>query len=147
MIRRLGRRFRRDVAGSSALEFALIAGPLMLLMFGTIEFSRLLWLRLALEETATAAARCMGIPQPECASGGTYNAAATKNYIVAAAGGWGLAVIPGAIQLDHDATCSGLSGFSSVEISYQFSSAVPGFMEMLGIAPTLSSKACFPNQT
>lgn len=137
----------RDRSGASALEFAIIAGPLILLLLGTIEFGRLLWLRQALEDTATAAARCMGIPQPECAVGGVYNANATRNFITGTAGGWGLAVNADNIVLNNAATCSGLSGFSNVQVTYQFSSPVPGFLEVVGMASTLTSNACFPNQS
>lgn len=143
---RLARRLWSDRRGASAVEFAMVAGPLLLLLLGTIEFGRLMWLRQALEETATAGARCMGIPQPECTSGGVYNSAAARNFIVGQAAGWGLQVASGDVAVNRAATCSGLPGFSTVSISYTFSSAVPILAEAIGAGPTVTAQVCFPNQ-
>src|SRR5690606_17902256 len=108
MFRRALRPFASDRRGATAVEFAMVAGPLLLLLFGTVEFGRLMWLRQALEETATAGARCMGIPQPECMSGGAYNAATARAFILSEAAGWGLQVTTDDLAIDRAATCSGL---------------------------------------
>ena len=146
MTARLLRRLRDDRRGASAVEFAMVAGPLLLLLFGTIEFGRLMWLRQALEETATAGARCMGIPQPQCMSGNDYNAAATRAFIIEEAAGWGLKLAADDVAVDRAATCSGLPDFSTVAISYTFDSAVPMIAELMGGGPTISTQVCFPNQ-
>lgn len=124
----------------------MVAGPLALLLFGTIEFGRLMWLRQALEETATAGARCMGIPQPQCMSGNAYDTAAARAFIIAEAAGWGLQIEPDDLAIDRAATCSGLADFSTVSISYTFSSAVPMLFEAIGAGPEISTQVCFPNQ-
>lgn len=36
-------RLLRSTSGASAIEFALIAMPLLLFLFGTMEYGRLMW--------------------------------------------------------------------------------------------------------
>lgn len=52
-------RFRRDDSGATALEFALLALPLMLLTFGIIEFGRALFLQQTLTYATDKAARTL----------------------------------------------------------------------------------------
>lgn len=51
----------KDARGSSAVEFALVAPVLLLLMLGTVDFGRLLWLTSTVEHAATAGARFAGV--------------------------------------------------------------------------------------
>ncbi len=141
------RRFRGDARGATAVEFALVAGPLLMLLFGTIEFGRVMWLRQALEETATVGARCMAIPQPECMSGTAYDATKARAFITAQAAGWGMVIGPSNLTISRNSTCSGLPGFSTVSLSYTFSSAAPALLQTLGNGPTLTTQVCFPNQS
>ena len=53
--------FCKDKRGSSAVEFALVAPVLLLLMLGTIDFGRLLWMTTTVEHAATAGARYAGV--------------------------------------------------------------------------------------
>jgi hypothetical protein len=50
--------FCRDIAGSAAVEFALTAPVLILLMFGIIEAGRALWAQNSLQYAVERAARC-----------------------------------------------------------------------------------------
>jgi Flp pilus assembly pilin Flp len=59
MMRRAIRRFRRDDSGATALEFALLALPLMLMTFGIIEFGRALFLQQTLTYATDKAARTL----------------------------------------------------------------------------------------
>jgi Flp pilus assembly protein TadG len=147
MMRRL-RRFGGAERGAAAVEFAAVLGPLMLLIFGVFEFGRLLWVREALQETATAAARCMGMSASSCAASGSYNSANTTTYIENLANGWGVTLTAGNITLDNNATCAGVTaanGFSNVTISYTFQSIVPTFISSLNGGKSVTSTACFPN--
>jgi Flp pilus assembly protein TadG len=60
-------RFPRELTsasdGTTAVEFALVAPMFLMLVFGAIEFGRILWTEQALQETAIAGARCMAIAQ------------------------------------------------------------------------------------
>jgi len=147
MMRRL-RRFGRANGGAAAVEFAAVLGPLLLLMFGVFEFGRLLWTREALQETATAAARCMGMSASSCSAAGAYSASGATTYIENTAKNWGITLTAANITLDNNATCAGISaanGFSSVTITYNFQSVVPSIVTSLNGGKTLNSTACFPN--
>lgn len=138
----------RANGGAAAVEFAAVLGPLLLLMFGVFEFGRLLWIREALQETATAGARCMGMSASSCATAGAYSSSATTTYIRSTASNWGVTLTASNITLNNNATCAGISaanGFSSVTISYNFQSVVPSIVTQLNGGKTLTSVACFPN--
>jgi Flp pilus assembly protein TadG len=139
------RKFVRNNAGATAIEFAFVVGPLILLVFGAIEFSRLMWAREALQSAAIAGARCMGVRETACAPAGTYSATSTKTFIR----DWALNLyvsVPAAnITLSNAATCSGSSGFSQVSITYNFNSLIAPFLDAID-QQQLSATACFPNQ-
>ena len=139
------RRFFGDDAGASAVEFALVVVPLLLFIFGTVEFSRLMWTRQSMQSLAIEAARCMGILQPQCISGTTYNAANTRNYIISRAGQLGVPLTSSDITLNNSDSCKSVSGFSTVTITYQFSSVAPKLVTALTGSTSLSASACFPN--
>ena len=61
MIRDVLSRFERDKRGVAAVEFAIVIVPLLLFMFGIIEFSRAYWAKEALQQTAVDTARCRGL--------------------------------------------------------------------------------------
>jgi Flp pilus assembly protein TadG len=131
--------------GATAVEFALVIGPFLLLMFGVIEFGRLLWTLNALQETAMAGARCMGVLNTACATSGAYSSSSTKTYIEGVATKWGVTLTDSNITLSNSATCAGVSGFSQATITYTFQTAVP-LMSAL-VRDPLTVIACFPNQS
>jgi Flp pilus assembly protein TadG len=135
----------RAQGGNVAIEFALVLPMFLALVFGTVEYGRLLWTRQALQETATAGARCMAIPQSACASGGSYNAADTTSYIQGVASHWGLTIPSANITLTPNATCGGTTGFSEVSIATTFTSVVPKIVMMAAGGTALSATACYPN--
>ena len=51
-------RLARDQRASTAVEFAIVVGPLILLLFGVVEFGRALWRLNALHYSSEEAARC-----------------------------------------------------------------------------------------
>jgi Flp pilus assembly protein TadG len=51
-------RLARDQSAATAVEFAIVVGPLILLLFGIMEFGRALWLLNALHYASEEAARC-----------------------------------------------------------------------------------------
>jgi Flp pilus assembly protein TadG len=147
---RLGRGFRRFSAaeeGASAVEFAIVSLPLFLLAFGTLEFGRFLWVRNALQETALMAARCMGVLSPGCVAGGSFSSAQTKAYALNLAGSWYVPLTASNVAVNNAATCSGVSSFSQVTISYTFQTAVPILLGSLRNGVPVNAVACFPNQS
>ena len=55
------RRFFRDRSGNTAVEFAMILPIFLAVVFGMIEFGRLLWIRNTMEYAAETAARWGGV--------------------------------------------------------------------------------------
>ncbi len=139
-------RFREERAGSTALEFTLVAGPLLLLMFGVLEFGRAEWSRQTLQEVAMHGARCMGVRQSACATGDASDLTKTRSYLMQEGHGYGLSLTTSDITLEADATCDGVSGFSRVSLTYDFKSSMPGAIEVLVQELPLRASACFPNQ-
>ncbi|HVO26849.1 MAG TPA: TadE/TadG family type IV pilus assembly protein [Candidatus Margulisiibacteriota bacterium] len=129
------------------VDFALVVPPLLALTFAIIEYGRFFWAQEALEQTALAAARCMGIHQSSCASGGAYSASATQTFIANTASSWGISVPTANMTLNNSATCAGTSGFSSVTLTTNFVTAVPGLLPLPSGGTTLTASACFPNNS
>ena len=139
--------------GVTALEFAVVAPVLMMLMFGTIEFGRLLWTMQGLQTTAVEAARCMGILASSCASSGAYSSGNTTSYIETTAAAWGISLTSSNLTLvTRDSTntgCAPTGGtltVSEVTITYTFQTVVPGLLSMLS-SKALQGHACFPNDS
>jgi len=142
--------FAMNCGGSAVIEFALLAPVFLMLLFGSIEFGRLLWTQQALQQVAIAGARCMAVAQgaiqsSTCASGGSYSAASTKSYIETTASGWGISVQDADVTLDNTATCGGVTGFSQVTITNNFNTPVPQIVLLAAGGTSLTATACYPN--
>jgi Flp pilus assembly protein TadG len=57
---------RRDCHGTTAVEFALIAGVLLPMLFGILGLGFLMWTHNALQSTAALTARCVAIGSSLC---------------------------------------------------------------------------------
>lgn len=144
MMRRLAP-FATCQRGASAVEFGLISLPLLLFIFGTMEYGRMLWTREALQQTAIAGARCMGMVQSACGSAGVYNATMSTSYVQAQAASWSIPLSSSNIALNASTSCGGITGFSQVALTYSFTSVAPSLITALGSGAVLTAQACFPN--
>ena len=117
-------------AGSTLAEFALIAPVLLLVLFGTIEAGRALWLQNALHYAVQAAARCASINTTTCSSLGTI-----QSYAASVSGA----------QFDASVfSWSGTAGCGNqVSASYPMSLYIP----YVGATVTLTAQACFPKSS
>lgn len=138
---RLGR------SGSTGMEFALIALPLMILVFGGVELGRLMWTRNALQQTAVATARCMGVHQKPCVLGTVVDSAKSVAYATNHALGFSVTIPSTGVAVTPSGTCGGQSGFALVTLTLVFRTAVPALLPTLGTGSTLVTSACFPNQS
>jgi Flp pilus assembly protein TadG len=149
-------RFHRGIAkangGATAVEFALVVPMFLMLVFGGIEFGRLLWTEQALQETAVAGARCVAIAQGSgesaspCSSSGSYSASTATTYIQNVAKGWGLNLASSGINLatSGSGACAGLS---QVTLTSTFTSVVPTLVHLSTSGVSLSASACYPNNS
>jgi Flp pilus assembly protein TadG len=144
MFRSFGNAFRSE-RGTAAIEFGIVALPLLMLALGIFEFARLYWTQEALQESATAGARCMGILQSSCSSSGAYNSGNTVSYIQQVASNWGVTIPSANITTTNSTTCGGISGFSQVQITYVFHTLVPNIVPIGSSGKSLTVASCYPN--
>ncbi|MGH6889356.1 MAG: TadE/TadG family type IV pilus assembly protein [Rhizomicrobium sp.] len=137
-------RFRRSLAGTAAIEFAILAPPFLGLAFGVYEFGRALWTLEALQESATQGARCVGVQSTSCYSSGSYSQTDTIDYVQGVASGWGISVPTADIVPTQSTTCGTVAGFAQVQITYQFATVVSLLIPALA-NQTLTATACFPD--
>jgi len=140
-------RFARARQATTAVEFAICALAMVLMVVGFVEFGRLTWTFEVLQDAASEGARCMGLRSNSCAAGGVYNAANTTGYIVSLATARGVTITSAAIALNNTATCGGASGFSQVTITYAFTTAAPALLTSLANGFSVPASACFPNNS
>ena len=126
-MRRIGSLFS-DRQGATAVEFSLILPALLLLLFGIVEFGRLLWTQSALHFAVEEAARCATVDAANCGS-----ASAVQSFAVSRAAGLGL-------QNSVFALTTPACG-NQVSASYPF----PFVMATLfPYSITLTAQSCFP---
>ncbi len=150
MMRSITRQIRglfKARSGASAMEFAVLATPMVLLLFGVLEIGRLQWTRNAVEEVAAAGARCVGLASVSCSDNGSpraYNSSKTLSYMTNEAMSWSVNVANADIVVSTAATCQGLSNFTQVTVSHRFRS---GLLAIAGLSDyPIASVACYPNQ-
>jgi len=134
--------FLESETGSVAVEFAILFIPLILFIIGAIETARFFWTNNAMEEIASSASRCLALRAPDCSEDGeTADLIKTRNLIKSEAAQMGVTLSDAAITLEDNTTCSGIDGFSSVQITENFSS-------IFSLYPDISMEvsACFPIQ-
>lgn len=140
-IRQRASGFLRRTDGAAAVEFALVLGPLVVLLVGVIEVGRLIWSGHALDEVAIAAARCVGLHAPGCASNEVIVPTKAIAFAQDAALVWGLALVPEDVSLATTQGCAVTTGFPRVALTYRFDSVLPGLS-----GTELDAEACFPSQ-
>ena len=146
MIVELARRFRRSIAATASIEFAILSVPFFVLTFGVVEFGRACWTLEALQESATQGARCVAVQSSSCYSGGAYSSSTTQTYVQNVASGWGVSVPSADITPTQSTTCGGVSGFAQVQISYTYTTVVGAFIPQLRSEP-MTVTSCFPDDT
>lgn len=124
---RLDRR-RRARLGTAAVEFALIVTPLFLLLFGIIEFGRMMWTESSLHFAVEEAARCASVTPGTCGT-----SAQTAAY---AAAEISFLSIPSSAFTATTASCG-----HQVTASYTYRFIVSG---LFPYTPALGATACFP---
>ena len=122
-LKSLGR--RRE--GTTAVEFALVAPVLFLIIFGGVEFGDLLWTQSALHFAVQEAARCASVTPATCGT-------ASQIAAYAASETTGLNISSSAFTATTP-SCGHL-----VTASYPYTFVASG---LLPFTPTLTAQACF----
>lgn len=123
-----------DRRGATAVEFALIATPLLLFLLGIEETSRLMWTQAAINMAVEDAARDSSVKSAGgvCA---TNDAAGVTIADYAASRAWGLSIPSGDFTLSTPA-CG-----CKVAATHPFTPIVP---RLVPYNITLTANACFP---
>jgi Flp pilus assembly protein TadG len=125
-----------NVAGSSAVEFAIIAPVFFGFLFSLVEGGRMVWTNQALSEAAYSTVRCRTVKAAACETDEKQ-----IQYAVARARSNGITVDPASVSIQADVPCRGVPGSVQVTIQKTFGSPVKGFVPM---PDTLTGKACYP---
>ncbi len=130
---RLARCFRSR-AGTTAVEFALLAIPFLLLVTGTMDATRLIWTNFSLQFAVEAAARCAAVNTMTCNS-----KTGVQSFASAAM------TAPGAATFTYTAaaTCSnGVISVNGTQVSgtMTFTFTVTGFPTSM----VLNAQSCRP---
>lgn len=133
--------FLRCRAGSSAVEFAILALPISLLLFGAVEAGRAYWTSQAVKDVATSVARCIGVAHPECAPAGAFDQTTSIAFASSAARGFGVALDPASIQIQENGECAGVGGFVIVTVTHRFSSPLE---LVFGDDIIMTGSSCYP---
>lgn len=122
------RRLLRSRAGTTAVEFALIGLPFVMLIFGTVEFSRLIWTQSALQFAVERAARCAAVNTLVCG---------TLSQIQQYAGSQMLAPGVPNSSFSYSLPSCGKQVSAAVQFVFLASSFLPSSV-------TLSARSCYP---
>jgi len=124
------RAFGRGNSGATAVEFALVAPLLFLLLFGIIEFGRAWWTKNSLQYAVERATRYAVV----CATGACPSDGAIKTY--AANQVYAQSVDSGAFAVTHPA------GALCVNYSFSYTPWFVGDLAVLESAMTLTGTSC-----
>jgi Flp pilus assembly protein TadG len=121
--------------GSVAVEFAMIAPVFLGLLFGTMEYCRVLWTTQSLNAVAYSTARCVTY-SANCATLTT-----ARNHAVSLAGTYGITVINTNVTSTANTTCRGNGGQNMIQVSATFNSALAGLEPVF--PATITGTGCF----
>ena len=122
-------------AGTTAVEFALLALPFLLLVTGTIDATRLVWTNFSLHFAVEAAARCVAVTPSKCGS----NAGDVQSYASSQM------TAPGAATFTYTAATACSNGTTSVNGS-QVSGTMTFAFSVIGFPTSLvlNAQSCRP---
>ncbi len=139
--------FCRNARGTTSVEYALVVPVLLAMMLAIIDFAWLTWTVDAVQQGASAGARCMSVLGSSCTSNGVYSSTVTTGYVQKIVATRGVSLASASVALNNSTTCGATSGFSKVTIRYTFQTVVPNILNAFGTQPSVNVVACFPNQT
>ena len=122
------RSISRAREGATAVEFALVAPALFLVIFGALEFGRLIWTLSSLHYAVEEAARCASVNPSVCGT-----ATQIANY---AASTVSFSNITAAAFTATSPACG-----HQIAASFNYQFVATG---LFPFTPTLTAKACFP---
>jgi len=141
------RRRRGGRAGTSTIEFALVAATLLITCVGTVDLGLLLWSQEVLELAATDTARCVALGASPCSNPQSYAVGIVTQY------SFTNALTASNVWVQSNATCTSTNGhvttgtYTVVTITDAFWSTFFAFEPaavVLGGSTPRTVTACYP---
>ncbi|GBQ28994.1 TadE/TadG family type IV pilus assembly protein [Gluconacetobacter sacchari] len=132
-----GRGLARDGRAAAAIEFALVAGVLLMMLVGGIELGLQWWTRDCLQMTADLTARCVAVGP--CRDD-------PLAFASAQAADWALPGAVAALSVDDSApSCHGVSIQGGWFVIVRIRSDLWSGLSFPFVSPSLSVSACYPS--
>jgi Flp pilus assembly protein TadG len=134
------RALARDEAGSTALEFALVAPVFLMTLFLILDGGRMMFTKQALNELAVATARCAGIKAPNCTTASAAQSwAATRGFQRSM-----LQITSSNVTVVQSTSCNGQSNMAQATITMTYKKGALNLLPQSVAPAQLTSIACFP---
>lgn len=130
----------RDISGSTAVEFALVAPVFLMTLFLILDGGRMIFTKQALNELAVATARCAALKSPNCTTVSAAQSWAATRGVQRSM----LQITSSNVTVVQSTSCNGQSNMAQATITMTYKK---GAMNLLpqNVAPSqLTSIACFP---
>lgn len=134
------RRLARDARGATVVEFAIVAPAFLMMLFLLLDGGRMIFAKQALNELATASARCAALKPTGCTSPTEVQSWTVDRGKTRSA----LALTTAMVTVVQNTTCNNQGGMAQATIAMPFRK---GAMTLLpqSVAPAnLTSTSCFP---
>ena len=132
-----------DARGGTAVEFALVAPVFLMFIFLMLDGGRMIFAKQALNELATATARCAAIKPIGCAT-----VAETQSWAAARASSRStLSITAANVTVSQSTTCGGQANMAQATISMNYAKGAFTLLPQNTIPAQLTSTACFPVAT
>lgn len=126
--------------GGTTTEFAFLAPIFMMMIFLILDGGRMLFNKQALNELATAAARCAALKPAGCTTKAEVESwAATRGTQRSR-----LALTASMVTATMSTTCNGQASMAQVSISKPNAKSAMGLLPQGMVPATLTATACFP---
>jgi len=136
----IANRFLRDARGGAAVEFALVAPTFLMMIFLMLDGGRMLFTKQAINELATAAARCAALQATGCAS-----ASAVQTWTIdRARQRSNLALTTAMVTINTSTSCNGQTNMAKAQIDYTYKKGPLQLLPQSAVPSTLTSISCFP---
>lgn len=130
-------------SGTTSIEFAIVAPVLIMLLFGGIEYSRMMWTWQALQLTGDQTARCVAIGGTACASPASYAVTTAKGYGLSSLAVTGV-VVDTQSAASSPVVCALPTGNTASHVKLSLSFTSPMYVIIPALAKTLTTHSCFP---
>jgi Flp pilus assembly protein TadG len=133
--------FSNDRRGATSIEFAVGALVMAMMLFGIVEWGRLLWTRQIIMHVSDMTARCYSISSPQCSGTST-----PASYAVSLAAADGLTISASNVTTGSAPTCTSQTGgnlqYYAISITYNFVSPVTALLSLPASVTVSSQYGC-----